>query len=98
MNPTKTFTLLSQIPKAIIGKCSAILPNRMQCWRAGDVQVHTVTQGKDPEEPNKTFDYQLCRAHAITEQQEYDKAVADETEAAKAEKAEKAVAKDEVKK
>lgn len=84
MNPTKTFTLLSQIPRAVIGKCSAILPNKMQCWRAGDVQVHTVTQGTDPEVPNTTFGYQLCRAHAIAEQQEYDKAVADEAEAAKA--------------
>jgi hypothetical protein len=95
MNPTKTFTLLSQIPKVVIGKCSAILPNKMQCWRAGDVQVHTVTQGVNSEEPNDTFDYQLCRAHAIAEQQEYDKAVADEAEAAKAAAA---VIKDEVKK
>ena len=83
MNPTKTFTLLSQIPKAVIGKCTAILPNHMQCWRAGDVQVHTVKQLDDPKKPNETFDYQLCRAHAIAEQQGYDQTVADEAAAKK---------------
>lgn len=75
MNPTKTFTPLSEVVKASIGKCTAILPNHMQCWRAGDVQVHVVTQSTNPEEGNKTFDYQLCRAHAFAEQQEYSKAI-----------------------
>ncbi len=78
MNPTKTFTSLSQIPKAVIEKCSAILPNRMQCWRAGDVLVHTVTQSADPEISNTTFDYQLCRGHAAAEEHEYKKDVAAE--------------------
>lgn len=87
MNPTKTFTPLTQIPKAFIGKCTAVLPNHMQCWKAGDVQVHLVKQEADPEKPNVTYDYQLCRAHAVAEQQEYDKAVADEAAAAKAEAA-----------
>ena len=94
MNPTKTFTLLSQIPKAQIGKCAGILPNRMQCWRAGDVLVHQVTQGTNPEEPNTTFDYQLCKAHAIAEQQQYDKDVADEAAVAAAQTTVAADAKD----
>lgn len=84
MNPTKTFTQLAQIPKAVIERCTAVLPNHMQCWKAGDVQVHLVKQGDDSEKPNVTYDYQLCRAHAVAEQQEYEKAVADEAAVAKA--------------
>lgn len=85
MNPTKTFTPILQLVKPVIGRCTAILPNRMQCWKAGEFQVKQVFQGPNPEEPNKTNTYQLCRAHAVAEQQEYEKAVADEAAVAKAE-------------
>ena len=85
MNPTKTFTPISQLIKPTIGRCSAVLPNRMQCWKAGEYEVKQVFQGTNPEEPNKVAYYQLCRAHAVAEQQEYEKAVADEAAVAKAE-------------
>jgi len=81
MNHTKTFTPLSEIPKAIIGTCSGILPNHMQCWRAGDVQVHMVIPGEGEEAEPRIHDYQLCRAHAIAEKQEQDVAVAAEAPA-----------------
>jgi hypothetical protein len=66
-----TYTPLSEIPKAIIGKCSAMLFNHMQCWRGADVQVSfTVTsKDKDGKDVTKTNIYQLCNAHAAIEQE-----------------------------
>lgn len=71
---TKTYTELSTIPKAVVGKCNAVLSNHMQCWRAGDVQVQitTVTPGAvTTAAPTVAIQtYQLCRAHALYEQQQ----------------------------
>jgi hypothetical protein len=70
---TKTYKPLSQIAKAKIHKCSAMLPNHMQCWRAGDVQVVSTTvtpPAKDGDkETTSTSEYQLCYMHANIEQQ-----------------------------
>lgn len=64
---TKTYTELSKIPRASVGKCNAVLANHMQCWRAGDVQVViSTTDG----ETASMVSYQLCKAHAIYEQQQ----------------------------
>jgi hypothetical protein len=43
MPTTKQFTALVDIPHAKIGNCSAILLNRLQCWRAADYQVQEAT-------------------------------------------------------
>lgn len=73
---TKTYTPLTQIANAVISKCSALLPNHMPCWRAGDVQVirqtivpaHEDSDGTQwPEEVAKQ-EYQLCYRHAQLEQ------------------------------
>ena len=91
MSETRTYTPLAEIPKALIGKCSAVLANHMQCWRAGDFQVSVVTtipsevEGEEP--VVKLVTYQLCRAHAIVEQKAYEKAVADEAALATAQMA-----------
>ena len=71
VNPTKTYTALVDIPKAVIGKCSAVLPNHCACWRSGDFQVTipgevvTDAEGKVTQE---IYGYQLCRRHAQSEQ------------------------------
>lgn len=77
-NITKVYTPLSQIKTAKIEKCSALLPNAMQCWRAGDVQVirQIVTPAykdeakKDHPEITEKQEYQLCYRHAQIEQQQ----------------------------
>lgn len=71
-----TRTPLSQIPHAKIVSCSAVLPNKMQCWRAGDVQVTKINSFPATEDnPSgiKTIQYQVCYFHnSIEEQQEAD--------------------------
>ncbi len=73
MTATKVYTPLSQLPAVKITNCSAILPNHMCCWRAGDVQVirQLVTEAT-AEEPVKVEnqEYQLCNRHAYIEQQQ----------------------------
>ena len=59
MPTSKTFTLLSTLPGVAIGKCSEILENRLQCWKAGDFQI-TLPDGTT---------YQKCRRHAQAELQ-----------------------------
>jgi hypothetical protein len=89
-NVTKTYTPLSQIASAAIGKCSAMLPNKLQCWRAGDVQVIiqkiTPPTGKDTMETVDKTEYQLCYRHAQLENQQ------DAVDAAKAETDAEAIA------
>ena len=70
-NVTKTYTPLSQIEGAQARGCSALMPNRMQCWRAGDVQV--VVAKTEPATKDKPLTvtetlYQLCYRHAHIEQ------------------------------
>jgi hypothetical protein len=83
---TKTFTPLSELsvgPKpgqVQISKCTEVLPNRMQCWRAGDVLVTVVgelTTDKATGKPTQSVQsYQKCRRHALAEQEQYEKAQA----------------------
>lgn len=72
MPTTKTYTPLSEIPKALITKCSQILPNKCQCWKAGEFQVEEIVP-KEPTEndpsTSKTISYQLCKAHAVIQEQ-----------------------------
>jgi hypothetical protein len=56
---SKTFTALNTLPGVAIGKCSEILENRLQCWKAADFQI-TLSDGTT---------YQKCRRHAQAELQ-----------------------------
>jgi hypothetical protein len=71
VNLIKTYTPLTDIPKAIIGKCSAVLPNHMACWRSGDFQVtipgEVVTDEETGKVTQEITQYQLCRRHAQAE-------------------------------
>lgn len=67
MSITRTYKALVEIPEVKIVGCSAILPNHMQCWRSGDVQV-TETASDTEEDGSITKQvhiYQLCRRHAL---------------------------------
>jgi hypothetical protein len=57
MSTSKTFTALSTLPGVAIGKCSEILENRLQCWKAADYQI-TCADGTT---------YPKCRRHAQAE-------------------------------
>src|SRR6266567_2657160 len=80
----KTFTNLTELnigsgPGQIqIVRCSEVLSNHMQCWRAGDVLV-TVTGEVFIDEngvvTQKVVQYQKCRAHANFESDADAKAV-----------------------
>jgi len=78
MPTTKTYTPLAEIPHVKIKNCGAVLPNHMQCWRAGDFQVTSTTvqpavaavaATKDSpaveavEEKVETNTYQVCAFH-----------------------------------
>jgi len=98
MSTTKTYADLGPdsgtgVP---IGKCSGLLPNHMQCWRAGDVLVsavtqttvpaHTVNETEIPEAVDESVtSYQLCRRHATIEQDRDAKLAAAEATLAAAE-------------
>jgi len=60
MPESKTYTALNALPGVAIGKCSEILENRLQCWKAADFQI-TLPDGTT---------YQKCRRHAQAELQE----------------------------
>lgn len=89
---TKTYTLLSSLStgnklgQTPITKCSALIENKMQCWRAGDFMVMETTDVPATEKDSasvKYLQYQLCRAHAVQQQQKDEKTQRD-AEAAKA--------------
>jgi hypothetical protein len=72
MPTTKTYTDLKEIPHVKIKTCGALLPNHMQCWRAGDFQVTETTvqpavaATKDTpavEEKVTQNTYQVCAFH-----------------------------------
>ena len=69
---SKVYAPLASIPKAQIERCSYLLPNDLQCWRAADylVTVKTVTPATDTSTEAKTTEssYQLCARHAVIEQ------------------------------
>ena len=71
---SKRYQTLSSMPtgsglgRIAIGRCSAMLANHMQCWRAADFHIISVT-------PDKTEIYQKCRAHAAAELAQDDTAV-----------------------
>ena len=65
--PTKTYTLLASVPGAFIGKCSEILPNRLQCWKAADFAITITTPPAEGEAEPTVTTYQKCRAHAQIE-------------------------------
>ena len=65
--PIKTYVALNSIPHAKIGRCSEVLGNQNQCWKAGDFQI-TVTKPPEGEETDPTIvTYQKCRRHAQAE-------------------------------
>ena len=67
---TKVYTNIHEAPgKPKIGQCSAVLPNHMQCWRAGDVIV-TIVEPSTESEPEKVTCFQLCRGHATLAQEQ----------------------------
>jgi hypothetical protein len=77
---TKVYTPLSQLnnKRVPIGRCSAILKNHMQCWRAGDVQVQTSTVSViDGKEVTSTSIVQFCYGHAHEQQEQDSKEAAD---------------------
>jgi len=71
VTPTRNYKLLSDLPRSgpggvPIGRCTQMLPNRMQCWRPANYLVTETTsvlvEGASAEH---TSQYQLCRTHAI---------------------------------
>lgn len=86
----KTFTPIEQFPignkpgQTPIGKCSGILENHMQCWRAGDVVVASVipayTTLEGTEVPEHVSTAQFCRYHANIEKASYDGRMAQSAE------------------
>jgi hypothetical protein len=87
---TKTYTPLTESLKIPVVKCCAILPNHMGCWKAGDILVVSTKPTPTEENPNQveTTQYQLCRYHAILDENAHTKQLSDETALAKAQAAE----------
>ena|SRR5271157_922624 len=80
MATKKTYEPLSSMPHPLVTKCSEVLGNQMQCWRAGDFLI-TVTEDTPTDEnptATTTTSYQKCRRHAAKEQ-EADAGIAAET-------------------
>jgi hypothetical protein len=77
MSTTKTYTDLSTDGGSGVKvvNCSALLPNHMQCWRAGDVLVSVVN-----EDQTLNSNYQLCWRHAVIDQTAYEKLQAAQAE------------------
>ena len=71
MSVTRTYKPLIELPGVKIVSCSAVLPNRMQCWRSGDVQVTETasTTAEDGTVTDKVSVYQLCRRHALIQKE-----------------------------
>lgn len=67
----KTFTPLvgRNLKDHPIGRCSALLPNRMQCLKGADFEVVETLSDNKTERI-----YQLCRAHATVEEREMQEA------------------------
>ena len=91
MSTTKTFTPLNEtgVP---IGKCTGMLKNHMQCWRAGDILITTVEtvashdeviNGIETAVPEKEIvdSVQMCRRHAAVEYDAYQKTLPEVKEA-----------------
>ena len=109
LNYTKTYQSLTQLngdsnqygkpAKVPVGKCSAILQNHLQCWRAADVLITTTTTvpaDGDKPESTTTNTAQMCYRHAQVDEQQYNQIVNDDKNAtdlaAQASKAEAKVA------
>lgn len=77
----KTYLSLAEHPEIQVTKCQQVLSNHMQCWRAGDFQITTITLTPTEAEPNHVdiLTYQKCRAHAAWEQDADAKTAAEET-------------------
>ena len=69
MAVTKTYELLSTLPKTKIEKCSAMLENHLQCWKAGDLLITITTPAPTKDDPKAVSitSYQKCRRHAQAE-------------------------------
>ena len=67
MSVARTYKPLTELPGVKVTSCSAVLPNHMQCWRSGDVQVTetTSTTDEDGSITETVSVYQLCRRHAL---------------------------------
>jgi hypothetical protein len=76
----KTYLSLAEHPEIQVTKCQQVLSNHMQCWRAGDFQITTITLTPTEDEPNHVdiLTYQKCRAHTAWEQDADAKTAADE--------------------
>lgn len=55
----KAYTPLIEVPQVAITMCAQVLPNRLQCWRAGDYLIKEEVPEGSPERS-----YQLCSMHA----------------------------------
>ena len=73
----KTYIPLIELPTVLILNCSQVLPNRMQCWKAGDYLVEEelpaptppVDSGANTGTPEASMhSYQLCAMHATIQQ------------------------------
>jgi hypothetical protein len=91
LNHTKTYESLTTLnagaayttPKVKIVQCSALLQNRMQCWRAADILITTTESTPTENDPFAvtTTTVQMCIRHAHVDQQAYNQAVQDDTNA-----------------
>ena len=67
----KTYTPLIELPTVLITSCTQVLPNKLQCWKAGDYLVEETLPGDptaDPPVPDSTRSYQLCAMHTTIQQ------------------------------
>ncbi len=74
---TKTYTPVSAIQNVAIGKCTEMLPNHLQCWKAGDFVITVTTPPAEGQTEPTTTSYQKCRYHAQLEKAADDAAVAE---------------------
>lgn len=60
---TRIYTPLTDLPQVPIERCSQVLPNKMQCWKAGDVLIVEGTPQK-PIAPPARGQEKPVQAHA----------------------------------
>lgn len=58
---TRSYRILR--PGDRIDRCSYILPNALQCWKAGEELVTETTPSEKKGEADAVYSYQLCERH-----------------------------------
>ena len=91
---SRVYTPLSQVPNVKVGRCSGVLSNHMQCWRAGDVLVTDTTSTPTDTNPEAVTvsNTQLCNRCAVLQQQGESQQARADTDLAVAQAKESAVA------